>query len=155
MNAISAGRSRPAPALTYRSLAPADPINVPAAINAAARRDQFNPAVPASPGPPQPRPAYARHPPGPSAFAVQPSSTASLSALPALNDGAFEAGIETLSPVRGFRPVRALRLLVAPFPRITPTGQSQHLTQASDFAEINEACVEQGYSVATISGLAR
>ena len=73
-------------------------------------------------------------PPGPSAFVVQPSFTASLSALPALNDGAFEAEIETLSPVGGFRPVPALQLLVAPFPRITPTGQSQHLTRTRSLA---------------------
>ena len=53
---------------------------------------------------------------GSGAFALQPSFTAFLSALPALNDGAFDAAIVTLSPVRGLRPVRAPRRLVANVP---------------------------------------
>ena len=46
-----------------------------------------------------------------------PLFTASLSALPALNDGAFEAAICTLSPFPGFRPDRAARLFVLNVPK--------------------------------------
>ena len=53
---------------------------------------------------------------GSGAFALQPSFTAFLSALPALNDGAFDAAIVTLSPVRRLRPIRAPRRLVANVP---------------------------------------
>ena len=49
---------------------------------------------------PDPRPILQLHD-------ALPSLTASLSALPALNAGAVEAGIDRLSPVCGLRPVRA------------------------------------------------
>ena len=45
-----------------------------------------------------------------------PSFTESLSALPGLNAGAVDAGIDRLSPVCGLRPVRAGRLFVVNVP---------------------------------------
>ena len=45
------------------------------------------------------------------------SLTASLSAFPALNAGAFEAAMAMLSPVRGLRPWRAARVLAVKLPK--------------------------------------
>src|SRR3989344_7550090 len=45
--------------------------------------------------------------------------TASLRALPALNFGWFDAAMVIVSPVRGLRPVEALRLLTANVPKPT------------------------------------
>ncbi len=55
----------------------------------------------------------------------QPSFTASPSAFAALNDGDFEAGIGTLSPVRGFLPIRVarFRVLKAPKPAIRTSSR--------------------------------
>ena len=57
-----------------------------------------------------------RSSPGSACSSCQPRFTASLSRFSALNDGDFEAGIGTLSPVRGFLPVRATRLRVPKVP---------------------------------------
>ena len=85
--------------------------------------------------------------PGPFHDAL-PSFTASLSALPGLNAGAVEAGIDRLSPVCGLRPVRAGRFLVpkvpnpailtsSPFARVSPTASNTAYTAfpAADWLE--------------------
>ena len=63
---------------------------------------------------------------------ARPAFTASPNAFPALKDGAFEAGIDTLSAVRGLRPVRARRSFVANVPK--PAIRTSSFAKASEIA---------------------
>ena len=71
-------------------------------------------------------PAIATGPPGsPSSHRNRPDSTSRPSlALPGLKTGAVEACIDRLSPVCGFRPVRAGRLLAPKIPNPTIRNSS-------------------------------